>query len=104
MNPVLDVFLDAGINMMHPLEPAAGMDVVNVRAKYGQRLAIYGGIDKFILSKTKADIDRELEYKLPPMIRSGGYVIALDHRIPNGSLLENYRYYVKRVWEIIQGD
>jgi len=102
MNPVIDVFLDAGINMMHPLEPAAGMDVVKVRAKYDKRLAMYGGIDKFVLCKGKADIDRELEYKLPPMIRSGGYVIAMDHRIPNGALLENYRYYVRRVWEIIE--
>jgi uroporphyrinogen-III decarboxylase len=102
MNSVIDVFLDAGINMMHPLEPAAGMDVVKVREKYGTRLAMYGGIDKFILCKSKVDIDRELEYKLPPMIRSGGYVIAMDHRLPNGALLENYRYYVKRVWEIME--
>jgi uroporphyrinogen-III decarboxylase len=101
MDSVISSFLDAGINLMHPMEPAAGMDVVKVREKYGTRLAMYGGIDKFILCKSKVDIDRELEYKLPPMIRSGGYVIALDHRIPNGALLENYRYYVKRVWEII---
>ena len=102
MDSAISSFLDAGINLMHPMEPAAGMDVVQVRQKYGTRLAMYGGIDKFILCKGKADIDRELEHKLPPMIRSGGYVIALDHRIPNGALLENYRYYVKRVWEIIE--
>lgn len=101
MNAVIPALLDAGINLMHPMEPAAGMDVVQVRAKHGTRLAMYGGIDKFILCKDRAAIDRELEYKLPPMIRSGGYVIALDHRLPNGALLENYRYYVKRVWEIM---
>ncbi len=102
MNPVISSFLDAGLNLMHPMEPASGMDVVQVRQKYGTRLAMYGGIDKFILLQGRAAIDRELEYKLPPMIQSGGYVIALDHRVPNGAPLENYRYYVKRVWEIMQ--
>jgi hypothetical protein len=31
-----------------------------------------------------------------------GPIVGLkDHRIPNGALLENYRYYVKRVWEVM---
>ena len=29
------------------------------------------------------------------MQESGGIVFGLDHRIPNGTPLENYRYYVK---------
>ena len=28
-------------------------------------------------------------------MRFGGTVFALDHRIPNGVSLENYKYYVK---------
>ena len=38
---------------------------------------------------------------LPPMIASGGCVLALDHRIPNGTPLENYRYYVRTAREIL---
>ncbi len=101
MNPVIPAFLDAGINCMYPMEPAAGMDIVKVRQQYGTRLAFYGGIDKHVLRQDKSAIDAELEYKVPPMIHSGGCVIAVDHRIPNGTPLDNYRYYIKRVWEII---
>lgn len=101
MMPVLDAFLDCGVNVMHPFEPAAGMDVVAVREKYGKRLAMLGGIDKHVLRQSKADIDRELEYKMQPMMRSGGMVFGLDHRIPNGTPLENYRYYAKRGREIL---
>jgi len=94
MNPVIESFLDAGINVMFPMEPAAGMDVVEVRKKYGKRLAIAGGIDKHVLRSSKKRIKVELEYKMQPLMQEGGMVFGLDHRIPNGTPLEHYRYYV----------
>ena len=101
MNPVIDVFLDAGVNCMHPVEPAANMDIVRLRAKYGKRLAFYGGIDKHVIRRSKEDIVAELEYKIPTMVETGGCVLALDHRIPNGTPLENYKFYIDKVWEIM---
>jgi uroporphyrinogen-III decarboxylase len=101
MNPVIDDFLDAGVNVMHPMEVAAGMDVVAVREKYGSRLAFYGGLDKHVIRRSKEEILAELEYKIPPLVRSGGCVLALDHRIPNGTPLENYRFYIEKSWEIL---
>lgn len=101
MNPVIDAFLEAGINCMHPLEPAANMDIVALRKKYGTRLAFSGGIDKHIIRRSKEDIVKELEYKIPAMVKTGGCVLALDHRIPNGTPLENYKFYLRTAWEII---
>ena len=101
MNPVIDAFLESGLNVMHPMEPAAGMDIVAVRQKYGTRLALKGGIDKHVLRGTKEDIRRELEYKLQPLMQQGGTMFGLDHRIPNGTPLENYRYYVNTAREIL---
>jgi hypothetical protein len=102
MEAVIPAFLEAGINCMHPIEPAAGMDIVKLRAQYGTRLAMYGGIDKHVIRRSKDEIVAELEYKLPPMIASGGCVLALDHRIPNGTPLKNYCFYVDKVWEIFE--
>jgi hypothetical protein len=31
----------------------------------------------------------------------GGIVFSLDHRIPNGTPLENYIYYIRRAREIL---
>ena len=101
MNPVLPAFLDAGINVMHPMEVSAGMDIVAVRKTYGTRLAFYGGIDKHVLRRSRDEITAELEYKIPPMVRTGGCALALDHRIPNGTPLSNYRFYIDKAWEII---
>ena len=102
MNPVIDAFLDAGVNCMHPMEPAANMDIVKIRERYGTRLAFYGGIDKHVIRQPKQAIVEELEYKIPPMVASGGCVLALDHRIPNGTPLENYRFYIQKSWEIME--
>jgi uroporphyrinogen-III decarboxylase len=102
MEAVIPAFLEAGVNCMHPMEPAAGMDIVRIRERYGTRLAFYGGIDKHVIRRSKDEIVAELEFKLPPMIASGGCVLALDHRIPNGTPLENYRFYVDKVWEILE--
>ena len=94
MNPVLDAFIDCGLNSIHPCEPAAGMDIVQIRRKYGNRLALKGGLDKFALRKGPEAIRAELEYKICETTMHGGTVFALDHRIPNGVTIENYRYYV----------
>ncbi len=95
INPIIDTLLDCGLTEIIPMEPAAGMDVVELYKKYGSRLAFRGGIDKHALRQDKAAIRKELEYKLQPLMRDSGYhVLALDHRIPDGVTIENYRYYV----------
>lgn len=101
ISPVLPAFLDAGLNLTFPCEPAAGMDIVKLRETYGERLAFEGGLDKHVIRRTKEEIVSELEYKIPPMVRTGGCVLGLDHRIPNGTPLENYRFYIEKAWEIM---
>ncbi len=101
MDGVVEAFLEAGVNCMHPIEPAAGMDPVALRQRYGDRLALRGGIDKHVLRRSKHQIASELRRKIPPLVRTGGYEIALDHRVPNGTPLENYRFYVETVWQIL---
>lgn len=102
MNPVIESFLAAGVNCMHPMEPAANMDIVAIRARYGRRLAFHGGLDKHVLRRSKEEITRELEAKIPPLVRSGGCVLALDHRIPNGTPLAHYKFYLAKAWEILE--
>lgn len=102
MNPILSALLDAGINAMYPMEPAGGMDIVQVRQVFGSRLAFMGGLDKHVIRRSKDEIVAELEYKIPPMVRTGGCVLGLDHRIPNGTPLDHYRFYVDKAWEIME--
>ena len=72
-----------------------------MRKQYAESVAIIGGIDKHVLRRSKDEIDRELEYKMQPEMQAGGMIFGLDHRIPNGTPLENYRHYVRRGREIL---
>lgn len=95
MNPIIDNLVDCGINFIWPCEPGSGMDIVEIRKKYTNRLCLKGGIDKYSLLGNKDDIKKELEKKICNITMGGGTIFALDHRIPNGVPIENYRYYVK---------
>ena len=55
----------------------------------------------FTLRKDFDAIRKELEYKMSAPMLGGGTVFALDHRIPNGVPIENYRFYVNYGRELL---
>jgi hypothetical protein len=65
-------------------------------------VAIMGGTDNHVIRRTKEEIVAELEYKIVPMVRTGRCILGLDHRIPKGTPLEHYRFYINKVWEILE--
>ena len=92
--------LASGLDMMFPMEPGSGMDVVEIRKTYGDRLALQGGIDKYVLREGEDAIDRELAYKTQPSMWPGT-IYALDHRVPNGTTIQQYRHFVRKTQELI---
>lgn len=94
INVLIDDFIRCGVNIFYPCEPGGDMDIVALRKKYGHAIAFRGGIDKHVLRRTKEEIKAELDYKMQEFMLEGGIVFGLDHRIPNGTPLENYIYYV----------
>ena len=100
IDPLIPLFIEAGVNMMYPFEVQAGMDVREVRKKYGNKLAILGGIDKRTLALDRDAITQEVESKVPQLLKSGGYIPALDHNVPPDVPLENFEFYLRLVREI----
>ena len=96
---VIPIYQEIGMDVMSPFEVASGCDVVEIGRQY-PRLAMFGGIDKRVLAKTKADIDRHLEYILPAMRARGGYIPTCDHGVPAEVTLDNYLHYRKRCVEL----
>lgn len=43
--PLLDMWVDAGIDVINPVEYRCGMDAVRIRERFGDRLALIGGLD-----------------------------------------------------------
>ncbi|MGI6777795.1 MAG: uroporphyrinogen decarboxylase family protein [Acetivibrionales bacterium] len=99
-NVLIPNFLEAGIDGFLPMDVHGGMDIVAVREKY-PALKFIGGFNKLELSKGKDAINKEFE-RIMPVIKQGGYLPCLDHQAPPDTPLENYKYYIKRLKEVMQ--
>ena len=58
-----------------------------------------GQLSQRVQLEGKAAIVYELKDKIPPLAHTGGCVLGLDHRIPNKTPLEAYRFHIDKAWE-----
>jgi uroporphyrinogen decarboxylase len=98
--PVIPIYRECiGMDVMSPFEVASGCDVVAIGRDYPD-LAMSGGIDKRVLARTTADIDRMCDCILPAMRARGGYSPTCDHGVPPEVPWQNYLHYRQRCVEI----
>jgi hypothetical protein len=97
---LIPLWIESGINLVWPLEQAAGNDAVALRKKYGKNLILSGAIDKRALIKGKEAIKAEVMSKVPFLLKDGGYFPTVDHLVPPEVTFENYCYYINLLREI----
>ena len=97
---LIPLFIEGGVTCMGPMEVAAGMDVVEVRKAF-PKFQIIGGIDKRIMAEGAPGIDAELERKVPPLVKEGGYIPCCDHSVPPDVSWQNFRHYRHRLTELV---
>ncbi len=93
-------FIAAGIEGFLPMDVNAGMDIVKVRKSF-PRLKFIGAFNKLCIAEGKEAIDREFE-RILPVIRQGGYIPGCDHQVAPSTSLEDYRYYLSRLKQVME--
>jgi uroporphyrinogen decarboxylase len=93
LDQLIPQWLELGVNLITPMEAAAGMDVARLRSEFGRGLLMLGGIDKRALIAGGEQIRREVQAK-ERVIRDGGYIPRLDHSVSPDISWENYKTYV----------
>ncbi len=96
VDSLVPIWLDAGIDILYPFEVQAGMNVVELRKRFGRDLRMWGGVDKRALLHGRAEIEAEVD-RLRDLIHDGGYVPMLDHSAPPDISYANYCYYMERL-------
>jgi len=97
VEPLVPGMMEAGIDCLQVIEVKAGMDLLRLHRNYGAELSLMGGIDvRTLYTNDRADVDRELEAKIPVVKNGYGYVVHSDHSIPDTVEYETYRYFVDR--------
>ena len=93
----VDWYAEVGADGMFPLERKAGVDVSVYLDKQPQ-MAFIGHFDKMCMKHGKEAMRAEFERILPSM-KNGKVIVSVDHQTPPDVSIENYREYVKLLYE-----
>jgi len=99
--PIIDMIVDTGIDCLDPIDPQGGMDLGEVKAKYGNRVALKGNVDcahllsfgepEEVIQATKKALDQGMP--------GGGYILSSSNSIHSAVKPENYKAMVDTVKE-----
>jgi len=101
VEPLVPALIEAGMDCLQAMEVKAGMDLVQLKRDYGDRIAFMGGMDvRVLVANDREAIQAELDKKLPAAMAGGGYCLHSDHSIPDQVDYETLRFFIDRGLEM----
>lgn len=90
--PIMDMIIDSGIDCLDPIDPQAGMDLAEVKAKYGDRIALKGNVDcaHTMTFGTPEEVIVETKEALRKGAPGGGFILSSSNSIHSSVKPENY--------------
>jgi uroporphyrinogen decarboxylase len=90
--------IEAGFDCLQPLEAKAGMDLRELKPRYGDRIALFGGINTMLMEvEDDAPIEEEIRAKFRAAMPGGGYLYHSDHSIPKDVSFRRYTFVMECV-------
>lgn len=100
---LVPMMMEAGVDVLWPLERAADQDPVRLRKKFGRSLRLWGGVDKRVLAQGPDAIDAHLR-ALAPLVQEGGFVPTIDHTVPPDVSWADFQYYMEAKDKLLRGE
>ncbi|HUT23840.1 MAG TPA: uroporphyrinogen decarboxylase family protein [Sumerlaeia bacterium] len=89
--PIIDDLVEAGPHALHSLDPMAGVDIREVKERYGDRVALCGNVHcAYLQSGTPEQIRESALYCLTHAKPGGGFVFATSNCVFRGMPIESY--------------
>jgi uroporphyrinogen decarboxylase len=94
---VLDDLVATGINGYHPVERAAGMELAQVKKRYGKKLCPIGNINNktTMVTGTPEEVEQEALECLKIAAPGGGFILATDHSLHDDIPTQNIYAYIE---------
>ncbi len=94
---IMDDIVDTGTDVLDPIEPIAGMDIGDVKEKYGDRVCLAGNIDvTAILPRgSREEVKEAVKETIAKASPGGGHIMASSNSIHPGVDPENYKTMVE---------
>ncbi|NIU83886.1 MAG: hypothetical protein GWN31_08895, partial [Candidatus Thorarchaeota archaeon] len=83
VNAVLDDIIKTGIDVLHPIQRKAQMDIAEIKEKYGDKICLMGNVDAtntLPLGSTE-EIINETRQCISIAAPGGGHILASDHSL-----------------------
>lgn len=88
---LLDMFVEAGYDAYQSIQASASMDLGEVKARYGDHLALWGGARvENLVSGTPADVRADVVRAMQTGAPGGGYIFGTTHSVAVGTKYENF--------------
>jgi len=102
--PIIDMIIDSGIDCLDPIDPQAGMDLGEVKAKYGQRVALKGNVDcaQLLTFGAPDEVVTATREALRQGMPGGGFILSSSNSIHSAVKPENYLAMLQTVREFGQ--
>ncbi|MBI4790048.1 MAG: hypothetical protein HY782_23685 [Chloroflexi bacterium] len=83
VTPLIDDLAEIGVDIINPVQVSALGDTAALKARFGNRVTFWGGIDtQHVLPHgTIQDVQAEVRQRIRDMAAGGGYVVAAVHNI-----------------------
>ena len=92
-------FIEMGIDGYNPLEAKAGLDVVDLRRKYGHQMGFVGNMNVMEWADAPEEDLKGIVLRKLNAAKGGGMIFQSDHSVPSNVSGERYDYVVKLVRE-----
>lgn len=78
LKPIMNYILDMGADGLHPIQPEAGMDIIDFKKEYGDRISVVGGVDVagLLPFASEEEVEKTLKYIIKNVSPGGGHVLA----------------------------
>lgn len=100
---LVPLLMDAGVDVLWPIERASGISPQGLRARFGRALRLWGGVDKRVLSQGAAAIKAHLRPFIP-LIEEGGFIPTVDHTVPPDVSWDDFRIYMEAKRALLAGE
>jgi uroporphyrinogen decarboxylase len=90
--PIIDMIVDSGIDCLDPIDPIAGMDLAEVKRKFGARIALKGNVDcsHLMTLGTPEAVTAATRKALREGAPGGGFILSSSNSIHSSVKPENY--------------
>jgi uroporphyrinogen decarboxylase len=96
--PILDQMIQAKPHALHSLDPQAGVDIAEVKRRYGREVCLIGNVNCGLLDTGSPDEVREnVRYALQSGMPGGGYIFSTSNCVYTGMRLSQYETMLE-VW------